>query len=133
MGLAAWGPDGQNALVAAEPDPLPILVAMIRYPYLGCSAWALSSLSNICTDESSEKIIKEGAVVLAMERILAENDPGSSKSGSASTEDNELAMLENASKLLANLTRSQQGRVDEVNTWLWNFGRGKPRLGGLTV
>ncbi len=21
----------------------------------------------------------------------------------------------------------------EVNTWLWNFGRGKPRLGGLTV
>ena len=24
-------------------------------------------------------------------------------------------------------------RVYEVNTWLWNFGRGKPRLGGLTV
>ena len=23
--------------------------------------------------------------------------------------------------------------VSEVNTWLWNFGRGKPRLGGLTV
>ncbi len=23
--------------------------------------------------------------------------------------------------------------VYEVNTWLWNFGRGKPRLGGLTV
>ena len=21
----------------------------------------------------------------------------------------------------------------EVNTWLWNFGSGKPRLGGLTV
>ncbi len=24
-------------------------------------------------------------------------------------------------------------KVYEVNTWLWNFGRGKPRLGGLTV
>jgi hypothetical protein len=24
-------------------------------------------------------------------------------------------------------------RVYEVNTWLWNFGNGKPRLGGLTV
>jgi hypothetical protein len=23
--------------------------------------------------------------------------------------------------------------VYEVNTWLWNFGSGKPRLGGLTV
>ena len=23
--------------------------------------------------------------------------------------------------------------VYEVNSWLWNFGRGKPRLGGLTV
>ncbi len=23
--------------------------------------------------------------------------------------------------------------VYEVNTWLWNFGNGKPRLGGLTV
>ena len=23
--------------------------------------------------------------------------------------------------------------VYEVNTWLWNFGRGKPCLGGLTV
>ena len=23
--------------------------------------------------------------------------------------------------------------VYEVNTWLWNFGHGKPRLGGLTV
>ena len=23
--------------------------------------------------------------------------------------------------------------VYEVNTWMWNFGRGKPRLGGLTV
>ncbi len=23
--------------------------------------------------------------------------------------------------------------VYEMNTWLWNFGRGKPRLGGLTV
>ena len=23
--------------------------------------------------------------------------------------------------------------VFEVNTWLWNFGRGKPHLGGLTV
>ncbi len=23
--------------------------------------------------------------------------------------------------------------VYEVNTWLWNFGRGKPRLGGLNV
>ena len=23
--------------------------------------------------------------------------------------------------------------VYEVNTWLWNFGCGKPRLGGLTV
>ena len=24
-------------------------------------------------------------------------------------------------------------KVYEVNTWLWQFGRGKPRLGGLTV
>jgi len=23
--------------------------------------------------------------------------------------------------------------VYEVNTWLWQFGRGKPRLGGLTI
>ncbi len=23
--------------------------------------------------------------------------------------------------------------VYEVNTWLWMFGRGKPRLGGLTI
>ena len=23
--------------------------------------------------------------------------------------------------------------VSKVNTWLWNFGSGKPRLGGLTV
>ena len=23
--------------------------------------------------------------------------------------------------------------VYEVNTWLWQFGRGKPRLGGLSV
>ena len=23
--------------------------------------------------------------------------------------------------------------IHEVKTWLWNFGRGKPRLGGLTV
>jgi hypothetical protein len=23
--------------------------------------------------------------------------------------------------------------VYEVNPWLWHFGRGKPRLGGLTV
>ena len=23
--------------------------------------------------------------------------------------------------------------VYEVNTWLWNFGSGKPHLGGLTV
>ena len=23
--------------------------------------------------------------------------------------------------------------VCEVNTWLWQFGRGKPRLGGLTI
>ena len=23
--------------------------------------------------------------------------------------------------------------VYEVNPWLWQFGRGKPRLGGLTV
>jgi hypothetical protein len=28
----------------------------------------------------------------------------------------------------------RRGRsVYEVNTWLWNFGSGKPRLGGLTV
>ena len=34
-------------------------------------------------------------------------------------------------------TAASDGRrgcnVYEVNTWLWNFGRGKPRLGGLTV
>jgi hypothetical protein len=24
-------------------------------------------------------------------------------------------------------------KVYEVNQWLWKFGRGKPRLGGLTV
>jgi hypothetical protein len=34
-------------------------------------------------------------------------------------------------------TAASDGRrgsnVNEVNTWLWNFGRGKPRLGGLTV
>jgi hypothetical protein len=23
--------------------------------------------------------------------------------------------------------------VYEVNTWLWSFGRGKPRLGGLSI
>jgi hypothetical protein len=23
--------------------------------------------------------------------------------------------------------------VYEINTWLWQFGRGKPSLGGLTV
>jgi hypothetical protein len=23
--------------------------------------------------------------------------------------------------------------VYEVNTWLWQFGRGKPRMGGLTI
>ncbi len=34
-------------------------------------------------------------------------------------------------------TAASDGRrgsnVYEVNTWLWNFGSGKPRLGGLTV
>ena len=34
-------------------------------------------------------------------------------------------------------TASVDGRrgsnVHEVNTWLWQFGRGKPRLGGLSV
>ncbi len=34
-------------------------------------------------------------------------------------------------------TATSDGRrgnnVYEVNTWLWNFGSGKPRLGGLTV
>ncbi len=34
-------------------------------------------------------------------------------------------------------TAASDGRrgsnVYEVNMWLWNFGRGKPRLGGLTV
>ncbi len=34
-------------------------------------------------------------------------------------------------------TAASDGRRDsnvyEVNTWLWNFGHGKPRLGGLTV
>jgi hypothetical protein len=34
-------------------------------------------------------------------------------------------------------TAAADGRRDsklyEVNTWLWMFGRGKPRLGGLTV
>ncbi len=34
-------------------------------------------------------------------------------------------------------TASVDGRrgsnVYEVNTWLWRFGRGKPRLGGLSV
>jgi hypothetical protein len=27
----------------------------------------------------------------------------------------------------------RRGRVYEVNTWLWNFACGKPRLGGLTA
>ena len=26
-----------------------------------------------------------------------------------------------------------RSNVYEVNTWLWNFGSGKPRLGGLSV
>ena len=31
-------------------------------------------------------------------------------------------------------TDGRQGsNVYEVNPWLWQFGRGKPRLGGLTV
>ncbi len=34
-------------------------------------------------------------------------------------------------------TAAEDGRcgsnVYEVNTWLWQFGRGKPRLGGLTM
>ncbi len=34
-------------------------------------------------------------------------------------------------------TAAKDGRrdsnVDEVNTWLWQFGRAKPRLGGLTI
>jgi hypothetical protein len=34
-------------------------------------------------------------------------------------------------------TAAENGRcgsnVYEVNTWLWQFGRGKPRLGGLTI
>jgi hypothetical protein len=34
-------------------------------------------------------------------------------------------------------TAAEDGRrgsnVYEVNTWLWQFGRGKPRLGGLTI
>ena len=33
-------------------------------------------------------------------------------------------------------TAAEDGRRDsnvyEVNTWLWQFGRGKPRIGGLT-
>ena len=29
--------------------------------------------------------------------------------------------------------RGSNLNVYEVNTWMWNFGRGKPRLGGLTV
>ncbi len=113
-GLAAWGSEGQKALVSAEPDPLPILVAMILDTHLGCSAWALSSLSNLCTEESSEQIIKEGAVVLAMERILAEKDSDSNKSSTIGAEGDQSAMLENASKLLANLTRLPQGRAAAV-------------------
>ena len=34
-------------------------------------------------------------------------------------------------------TASEDGRrgsnVYEVNTWLWQFGRGKPSIGGLTI
>ena len=33
----------------------------------------------------------------------------------------------------AALDRRRGCNVYEVKTWLWNFGRGKPRLGGLTV
>ena len=29
--------------------------------------------------------------------------------------------------------RGSTGNVYEVNQWLWQFGRGKPRLGGLTM
>ena len=29
--------------------------------------------------------------------------------------------------------RPRGSNVYEVNPWLWQFGRGKPRLGGLTV
>jgi hypothetical protein len=27
----------------------------------------------------------------------------------------------------------RSSNIYEVNTWLWQFGRGKPRLGGLTI
>ncbi len=34
-------------------------------------------------------------------------------------------------------TAAEDGRqgsnIYEVNTWLWQFGRGKPRIGGLTI
>ena len=33
----------------------------------------------------------------------------------------------------AALDGRQGSNVYEVNPWLWQFGRGKPRLGGLTV
>jgi hypothetical protein len=29
--------------------------------------------------------------------------------------------------------RGRSSNVYEVNTWLWQLGRGKPRLGGLTI
>ena len=33
----------------------------------------------------------------------------------------------------AALDGRQSSNVHEVNPWLWQLGRGKPRLGGLTV
>ena len=113
-GLAAWGSEGANALVSAKPDPLPILVSMIGDKHPGCCAWALSALSNLCTEETSERIVKEGAVVRAMERILSDSASGISPPTAASEDEDEGAVLQNASKLLANLTRLPHGRAAAV-------------------
>ncbi len=34
---------------------------------------------------------------------------------------------------MAGVAAMSNSIVYEVNTWLWMFGRGKPRLGGLTI
>jgi hypothetical protein len=113
-GLAAWGKEGTDALTTAQPDPLPILVSMIGDRHIGCCAWALSALSNLCTEESSERIVKEGAVVRTMDRILQETEQNSSQTKPKNEEEDESAVLQNASKLLANLTRLPQGRAAAI-------------------
>ena len=100
-GLVAWGPEGRDAFLSVQPDPLPTLISMIKDTHDGCASWALSALANLCTEGISERMIKENAVVLTMNRILT----GQSQSEEA---------LDNASKLLANLTRHHEGRQSAI-------------------